>query len=1036
MMFYRSLERHILRWMACATLTVPLPPAIASSPAEIAAPFSLRRWTTEDGLPKNTVISLLQTHNGYLWVGTREGLARFDGVRFKVFTDELRIDDSNIDCLNLAEDVRKRLWIRIPSGLVCYDRGRFEKFSIRSGPLQGEIQIIIASQYGGLWVGTSGDGLKRFEDGSYTRAYRTKQGLTSDSIGPLREDREGRVWIGCLNGPRIVWQRLDSRTDEIKPLSNVIGTTVPEIWDLHEAPDGSLWLVARDELLHWNAGKLDRFAFAGLLSTATGPVGKEGHDEVWFAPSFRGKLICFQQQHFEEYGMEHGLADTDFRCLLLDREGSLWVGMGAGGLQRLRPRSVISLLTTNASGGRQPIESVCPGRDGTVWLGTWDALLKWQSSGTKRFTNTTAWEGVNPEARYQLAAHPVLEDQAGQVWFGARNRGLFTLTGGEVVPVPAANDGRTNWSVTVLHETRSGTLWVGSDSGLSRKNTNGFTRYTMGEGLLDDFILGVQDGPDGSLWVGTPNGLHLFRDGRFWALTTRDGLLDNRTCPLLVEQDGTAWVGTPLGLNRIRGKEIRRVTQGQGLVDNTLFWLLDDGAGYYWANTVRGIMRVRKTDLNAVADGRQERLFCVTYGEPDGAASAEGSGHYQPNSARMADGRMWFSTTRGVAVVAPAALVEREAPPPVVIEQVVADGEVIYGDGLRSTNFALQNSAFKLPAGRAKVLRIHYTANSLADPLHILFRFKLDGSDADWREITDERVAYYTSLRPGRYSFKVKAASGHGIWSDTPVNFDFSVAPHIYETWSFYGVCAVTGLLGAFGLHHRRVKILQRIERLEREQAVQAERARIARDLHDDLGANLTGIALKTNLVQRQLSDGNAATRQLDEIATSTRALVDNMRETIWALNPKHDTLESLVRFLAERVEDFVTKAGLRCRFELPQEVPSLVVPSSARHQISLLVKEALHNAVRHANAGEVQFRLEISRTDLCLRIADDGRGFSGNGAPTEPAKTADSSRGNGLSNMRHRVQSLGGDWNLETATDRGTRISVRIPLETFRQST
>jgi signal transduction histidine kinase len=367
----------------------------------------------------------------------------------------------------------------------------------------------------------------------------------------------------------------------------------------------------------------------------------------------------------------------------------------------------------------------------------------------------------------------------------------------------------------------------------------------------------------------------------------------------------------------------------------------------------------------------------------------------------------------------------------------VADDEVIYGDGLQSTNAAsaIKNSELRLPAGRAKALRIRYTANSLADPRHVLFRCKLSGCDDDWRDMADEREAYYTSLKPGHYSFEVQAVNAHGVWNETPVTFVFSVAPHLYETWTFYGFCAAAILAAGIGLHYRRVNIVQRIERLEREQALQLERARIARDLHDDLGASLTGLALKADLAQRQSRGGDNSNRQLGEIAASTRALVDNMRETVWALNPKHDTLEGLARFLAQRVEDFVTDSGLRCTLELPDQFPSLVVPSPARHQISLVVKEALNNAVKHADAREIQFRLDTNGADLCLRIADDGRGFSGDEALADPDNQIPGT-GNGLLNMRQRIESLGGNWNLETADGRGTTISIRFPLKSFRPTT
>jgi len=313
----------------------------------------------------------------------------------------------------------------------------------------------------------------------------------------------------------------------------------------------------------------------------------------------------------------------------------------------------------------------------------------------------------------------------------------------------------------------------------------------------------------------------------------------------------------------------------------------------------------------------------------------------------------------------------------------------------------------------------------------VRFHYRLIGHGADWREVTDERVVYYTNLRPGNYRFEVKAANSHGVWNHRPAAFEFSLAPHFYETWSFYLLCGAGVALSGFGLHHRRVLFLRRIERLERDQALQAERARIARDLHDDLGANLTGIALKVDLAQRQIDEKQAS--HLAEIALRTRGLVDNMRETVWALNPKHDTLEGLARFLAQQAEDFVTGAGLRCRLELPDSFPAFTVASPVRYQIHLVIKEALHNAVKHAAATQIHFGLEMSGNELCLHVSDDGQGFDLNAAPPPLDSQPSSNTGNGLVNMRQRVESLGGKWELKSAPNQGTRITIRIPTQSFR---
>lgn len=969
----------------------------------------------------NTVRSLLQTHDGYLWVGTRDGLARFDGVRFKVFTEELAIEaGDDLSCEELREDTLGRLWVRLPAGLVCYDHGRFQKFSIRSGPLQGTIQTAIASRDGGLWIGTHDGGLKRFENGRYTREYRTTNGLANNLVSGLREDREGRLWIGSGPLGNVSCQRLDPRSGEFITLADVVGEPIANATDLHLDGAGRLWLGTPDELLCWDLGKLSRFASGGAWRRefGMGQMVSAGRDALWFAPGFTGKLVRFQHGHFEKFGVEDGLADTDFRSLWWDREGNLWVGMGTGGLQRIRPRSLTSLLTTNNMGDRQQIDSVSSGRNGAVWLGAWTSLLCWQDGSLRRITNSIPWPG-----KLDINAHPVLEDRTGRLWFGSRDHGLFTLAADEVVRVPAADNGRTNWTVRVLHEDRSGHLWVGSDAGLLQKQGGHFLRYTTRDGLLDNDILGVRDAPDGSLWVGTAKGLHCFRDGRFRPLTARDGLLSDQANPLLVEEDGTVWVGTPLGLNRIRGGEIRAVTERQGLQDNALFCLLDDGAGHYWASSVRGIFRMRKTALHAVADGRENRLYCVTYGEADGAASAEGTGGYQPSACRTPDGRMWFPTTHGVVVLDPAALVEREIPPPVVIEEVLADDQLVFADGgptalgaqLRQTT-----SGLRLPAGRAGVLEIRYTANSFVAPEKVQFRYHLEGADAQWRAAGTRRVAFYTNLRPRSYRFRVEASNREGTWSEQPAAFAFSIAPHFWETWSFYALCAA-GIIGfAAGVQAYRLRWQRRVLKLEEQQTLANERGRIAKDLHDDLGANLTGLALQMDVLRGQRRASNDLQTQLGTIARSTHALVDTMREVIWVVNPQHDDVESLAGFLGQYTETYLAAAGLRCRLEWPAQMPAHPLTADARHHLFLVVKEALHNIVRHGQATEVQLGLEYEVGELRLVVADNGRGLPKGGAPVP---------GHGLDNMEKRVTSLRGRFSVVSAPGQGTRISVAIPL-------
>jgi ligand-binding sensor domain-containing protein len=589
-------------------------------------------------------------------------------------------------------------------------------------------------------VGTP-EGLKRFQDGRYTRVWKTTEGLQTDVIGSLKEDPEGRLWIGCIeDSGRRSWQRLEPVTGKLISLGDLLGGDIGQVGALLPEETGRLWLATADELLWWENARLSRVTNSGAWNRwyGIGHWTSAGSGVLWFAPDRTGELVRFEGGRFEHFGTADGLADTDFRSLLWDREGNLWVGTGSSGLQEIRPRTLTSLLTTNTRGARQQIDSAASGRNGVVWLSTWTSLLRWQNGFVRSYTNVIPWVGLLLDYAYDLSARAVLEDRKGQVWFGARDRGLFTLAGDQVVPVPAADLGRTNWTVRVLHEVRAGTLWIGSDSGLLAKRGECFVRFTTRDGLLADEILGIQDAPDGSVWIGTGKGINQYCDGRFRSITMRDGLVGEQATPLLIEQDGTVWVSSSQGLNRIRGHEIRSITEQQGLWDNAPFCLLDDGAGNYWANSVRGIFQMHKANLHAVAEGRQERLFCVGYGEADGAASAEGSGGYQPNACRTPDGRMWFATTRGVVVLDPTKAIPKSVPPPVLVEEVKADDRLVFADGLPTAESRPTHSPaaqVRLPEAKARLMEIHYTANSFIAPEKIRFHYRLEGIDSRWREV-------------------------------------------------------------------------------------------------------------------------------------------------------------------------------------------------------------------------------------------------------------------------------------------------------------
>jgi len=386
----------------------------------------------------------------------------------------------------------------------------------------------------------------------------------------------------------------------------------------------------------------------------------------------------------------------------------------------------------------------------------------------------------------------------------------------------------------------------------------------------------------------------------------------------------------------------------------------------------------------------------------------------QPAGLRTRDGRLWFPTTRGVAIFDPAAGLIEEVPPRVVLEEIRADNQSVAKDSWADRVGA------ELPPGRGRVLEFHYTAPSFIAPDRVCFRYRLEGYDSDWQDVGTRRVAYYTQLRPGRYVFRVRAANHHGVWDEPAAGFAFRLAPRFYQTSRFYLALGLLSVGSVYGVYRVRWAVAHRFQRLERQLAVERERTRIARDLHDDVGASLTQIGLVTELARRKLEASHPAWGEVERVARTTQQATQAVDEIVWAINPQDDTLRSLLAYVRTFAGEFLEAASLGAEWVWPVEVPDRVVSAETRHHAFLATKEALNNAVQHAGARRVTMRAGLEGDVLRIGVADGGNGFS---------PEVGSGSGNGLHHMRQRLVALGGRLEILSAPGAGTRVRFAVPL-------
>jgi signal transduction histidine kinase len=480
---------------------------------------------------------------------------------------------------------------------------------------------------------------------------------------------------------------------------------------------------------------------------------------------------------------------------------------------------------------------------------------------------------------------------------------------------------------------------------------------------------------------------------------------------LLPEADGSVWVGTSAGgLMRIWQGVRSSVTRLHGLPDDSIFQFLADEAGQLWCGSPRGLFRVSLRELNEVADGRAERVAVFTYGRSDGLADFPFSNVASPANCRARDRRFWFATAKGAVAFRPDALPVNREVPPVVIEDVLVNGSPV---GPRD------GASF---SSRTEQFQFQFTALSFTAPDKVRFRHRLDGADEDWVDAGNNRRAVYSRLKPGAYRFQVIAANNDGVWNTRGAAHSFTVQPVFWQT-RWFPVLVVgflmAGLAGAFRFATVR-RLRRRLARLHEQHALEQERTRIAQDIHDELGASLTQIGMLANFAGRSVDRPNEVAADLKKITDTAHEAVRAMDAIVWAINPQNNSLENFAAYVSRFAESFLPPAGIRFRFDAPADLPAHALGTEQRHQLFLVVREALNNVVRHAQAREVWLRLAAQEGRFVVSIEDDGRGLPA----TEPDPGSD-----GLANMRQRIESIGGIFTVDSQPAAGTRIKIQLPL-------
>ncbi len=993
--------------------------------------FIVERFGSEQGLPQSSVLAITQTRDGYLWVGTLDGLARFDGRRFTRFDRDNTPGLKSNSIGKLFEDSQGNLWIggeREGIALVSTN-GDLVNLTVGPGSSQGQLRAICEDRTGAVWLlvaDTSANGsparLARFYHGSMVSWPRrpTRQLIAEDS-GLLWADTDG-LQGSWRPGPPGLAAGPPEHVDQIGVgrLDFLLASRRGGYWrlaDFHISRWSTNWFQSKLTAYPWDSLKRPVFAVCedlqGNLVAGTWGTSTNGAEVYWFDAQMRATRI----------GQEEGLPRSAVLSLYVDREGCLWVGTNGDGLTRLK-RAAFEVLPLSAT---HVVQSVCDDGQGGLWIAyNEERLDHWTSQATNHYTS------IVPQPHLSVYLSSVLADRDHRVWVGTKSQGLFQLRDreGDFVRAPGAED--LNPHINALFQDRRGVLWIGTDGGLDRWDGKEWKRYTATDGLPANAVKAIADDADGNLWAGTAGGgLVCLREGHFTAFTRTDGLPSDDVTSLLVEKEGGLWVGTTGGVARFRNGQWSAITRSEGLLISHLGYLAEDHEGYLWVGSNGGLVRLPMKILNQFADqllrkatasnpaeGPSDPLKLRTYGTQDGLPTVECSFYGpQPVPCQTPDGRLWFPTVRGLVSVDPAELRPNTNPPPVVIESVSLQGR----QGTNSLRAAPPQEV-DIPAGQGG-LDIRYTSLNLAAADRARFSYWMEGHEPDWSPPGEDRHAYYGKLPPGRYQFHVTACNEDGVWNREGRTLAVVVLPPLWQKWWFLtgsGLLLLGAIVGS--VHYVSTQKLQRqVAVLRQHEALEAERARIARDLHDQLGANLTQVALLGELAEtdRDLpAEVGAHARQISQTARDTTRALD---EIVWTVNPANDTLDGLVNYLCKYAQEYLAVAGLRYRLEVPADLPVLPISPELRHNVFLVAKEALNNVVKHAHAASAHLRLHLEPGRFTLEIEDDGQGL--------PPGAADKGR-NGLRNMRKRMEDIGGVFRIGPGHERGTLACISAPVE------
>lgn len=966
--------------------------------------YTAMSWGMNDGLPQSSVNDVIQTRDGYIWLATFGGLVRFNGESFTVFNRFNATGMVSDRVLWIYEDRDGDLWVSTEDGFLRYHDGIF---TIQSGFENAKVSApltIAQDGRGVLWISVDAQPYRYFNG-----VFHQVPVLTDTALARKAVNDSSGIWMAHRK------RLLRTFGDSIVLVKDFSSDLRFDIQAFEEFPheSGQYWMATDgDGIVRYSKNRVEKFDESdGLPSKFLKHVYVDRQQNLWVS-GFNG-ISKLSGERFIPLRTNTGLVDQEFSVITQDVEGNYWVGTPADGLHKLRS-SILTTIGPLQGLLEEKTLSIMRRRDGSLLIGT-------NCDGVYQYKDGKAHRLQLNEQLQNLCIWSVFEDSRKRIWVGSRLLYRFNSVDakGELFD---STKGFYGTDVISMMEDSQGALWIGCLNGLYVYDGKRFRQYDKTMGLTHNEIRSLYEDRHGRIWIGTSRGLHQFFHGAIVPIPLYGYVGDSSIAvkpyirAIHEDDQGTMWFGTyGAGIIRLQNDRVSILTTHDGLYDNIVSHIMEDERGNFWIGCNSGIFRVKKSELNSVADGEMRTVRYSLYGVAEGMLSAETNGGFQPAAVKDSIGNIYFPTVKGIAVVATRKIEENLIQPPVKIEKIFS-----------GTTAIPVNDTIVLPYEGFNI-EIQFAALSFVDPHKTYFKYKLEGSDEQWVDAGTRRRAYYSTIPPGEFTFRVIAANNDGVWNENGASIHFSVPPPYWMTWWFRSLVVVLFLLSGPIIYYIRVSQLKKEQVLNQQFAEQLidsqeqERRRIASELHDGLGQQILIIKNRAEIAQNSIHQPEKMLEQLREISASAVSSMNDVRSIAHGLRPVHLEQFGLKDTLINLIENVQQSSPIEWTYHV--DAIDGFIPKEKEINFYRIIQEGINNILKHSGATQASMMIRCSEEEITASLWDNGKGF----AVMEKYTVS----GLGLVGIFERAKSLGGICEIKSSPGRGTTIFIILPILT-----